>query len=211
MTGASFDLRVGGRVWLDGQGWEVVELTGTSARLLADGRLRTVSITSLIGVTEPAVDDESQDGEDGPGHLWVIPSVVLAGLTTKQADALTAKLHTLRQVIEPEPDDARTLTQRYDDAAAALGVSRRTLERQVARLVELGPAGLVDARMLQEVRRAVDVRWDGVCLQVLASYTNQSNPTKLTVIRRTNEEFHRQVPDGKVPSLVGRLPQAGGA
>jgi putative transposase len=67
--------------------------------------------------------------------------------------------------------------------------------------VELGPAGLVDAPMLQEVRRAVDVRWDGVCLQVLASYTNQSNPTKLTVIRRTNEEFHRQVPDGKVPSV----------
>ena len=45
------------------------------------------------------------------------------------------------------------------------------------------------------------MRWDGVCLQVLASYTNQSNPTKQVVIRRTNEEFLRQVPDGKVPSV----------
>ncbi len=197
MTGASYDLRVGGRVWLDGQGWEVAELTGRSVRLIADGRLRTVSITSLIGATEPTADDVQ---EVGSGHLWVIPSVVLAGLTTKQAETLTARLHTLRQVIEPEPDDSRTLGERYDATATALGVSRRTLERQVARLVKLGPAGLVDARMLQEVRRAVDVRWDSVCLQVLASYTNQSNPTKRAVITRANEEFQRQVPDGKVPS-----------
>lgn len=181
MTGASYDLRVGGRVWLDGQGWEVAELTGGSARLIADGRLRTVSITSLVGATEAAVDDVQ---EVGSGHLWVIPSVVLAGLTTKQAETLTARLHTLRQVIEPEPDDSRTLGERYDDTATALRVSRRTLERQVARLVKLGPPGLVDARMLQEVRRAVDVRWDSACLQVLASYTNQSNPTKLAVITR---------------------------
>jgi hypothetical protein len=109
-------------VWLDGQGWGVAELTGASARLIAEGRLRTVSITSLIGATDPAADDGSGDGsEGGSWHLWVIPSVVLSGLTTKQADALTAKLHALKQVIEPEPDESRSLRERYGDAARALG------------------------------------------------------------------------------------------
>lgn len=102
-----YDLRVGGRVWLDGQGWEVAELTGRCARLIADGRLRTVSITSLVGATEPAADDVQE-----VGSLWVTSSVVLASLTTKQAETLTERLHTLRQVVEPEPDDSRTLGER---------------------------------------------------------------------------------------------------
>ncbi len=196
MTGPSYDLRVGGRVWYDGQGWEVAELTGTSARLVADGRLRTVSITSLAAAPQTV-----DDGREGADNLWVIPAVVLAGLSPKQRDTLTDKLTTLRRLIEPDPGDDRSLGKRYAETAATLGVSRRTLERQVARLVELGPAGLVDARMLNDVRRAVDVRWDSVCLEVLATYTNQSNPTKQAVIRRANQEFLRQVPDGKVPSM----------
>jgi len=72
-------------------------------------------------------------------------------------------------------------------------LSRRTLQRQIAQLVKPGSAGFVDARMLQEVRRAVDVRWPAPALQVLTSYTNQSNSTKQAVIKRTNEESeHRQ-------------------
>ena len=132
VTGASFDLRVGGRVWLDGQGWEVAELTGTSARLVADGRLRTVSITSLIGTTEPAATTGRRRG----GRVGILVGDPVGGPFRPHHQAgrrLTAKLHALRQVIEPDPDDARTLP-RYDDTAAALGVSRRTLERQVARL-----------------------------------------------------------------------------
>jgi hypothetical protein len=59
-----FDLRVGGRVWLDGRGWEVPELTGYSARLLREGCLRTVSIASLA---------TSEDASD-PAETVVVPA-----------------------------------------------------------------------------------------------------------------------------------------
>lgn len=200
MSSAGFDLRVGGRVWLDGQGWEVAELTGDSARLLREGCLRTVSIASLATSGDAGGPAETVDGL--ADDLWSIPSVVLAGLSTRQRDALAKKLATLRMLLEPGADDQRGLGQRYEDTAQELGTTRRTLERQVARLVKLGPAGLVDTRLLQQVRRTVDPRWDSICLQVLASFTNASNPTKQAVIDRTNREFEQAVPEGKPPSLA---------
>jgi hypothetical protein len=48
MTEAGFELRVGGRVWLDGHGWEVAELDGATVRLLADGRQPTSFSTFLF-------------------------------------------------------------------------------------------------------------------------------------------------------------------
>lgn len=44
-------LRVGGRLWLDGQGWEIAEITGSTVLLIAGGRLRTVGVTSLLDVS----------------------------------------------------------------------------------------------------------------------------------------------------------------
>ena len=197
MTQAAFDLRAGGRVWFDGQGWEVVELTGTAVRLRARDVIRTVSITSVVG----SHSDEA-DPADLQGVKWEIPAVVMAGLTTRQQTQLAARLDVLRGVLEPDPEDDRTIGARYDAAAASLGVSRRTLQRQAVCLLELGPAGLVDARLLQDVRRTVDPRWDAICLDVLSSFANESNPTKQSAINRANREFARQVPDGKVPSTA---------
>ncbi len=197
MSATGYELRVGGRVWLDGQGWEVVELVDGAVRLSSARGVRTVTLSSLLdGVTE--LDDESTVVADD--RLWSIPAVIVAGLTAKQRDVLDKKLARLRRLLEPSPDDGRSLGQRYDDLAAELRVSRRTLQRQVARLIQLGPAGLVDTRMLQQVRRTVDPRWDSACLQVLASYTTASTPTKQAVIRRANAEFGRVVPDGMPPS-----------
>ena len=149
-TTPAFELRVGGRVWLDGQGWEVAELTGHTVRLITDGRLRTVSVTSLIG-NDP-VDDDLPDSRSE--DLWTVPAVVLAGLTTRQRDVLTHKLNVIRGLMEPEVGDDRSVSERYEATAAELGVTRRTLERQLARLKQHGPAGLVDVRKLREVRRS---------------------------------------------------------
>lgn len=74
---------------------------------------------------------------------------MLAGLSRAQQESLAARLVALRRVLEPDPDDDRPILQRYDDEAATLGVSRRTLQRQAARLQELVPAarqGLAIAR-----------------------------------------------------------------
>ena len=203
MTAGSVEVRVGGRVWFDGQGWEIAELADGVVRLAADGRIRAVSIAALLAsLHEISGPTEDNTSEAEFTDRWTIPAVVLAGLSTRQRDALEARLSVLRRLLEPDEHDDRSLGQRYEDLAAELGVSRRTLERQVARLSELGPAGLVDARMLQEVRRAVDPRWDSACLAVLASYSKESNPTKQSVIRRANEAFLAAVPDGKVPSAA---------
>lgn len=79
-------------------------------------------------------------------------------------------------------------------------MSRRTWQRQAARLQELGPAGLVDGRVVQDDRPSVDPRWDEACRGVLASVVNASNPTRQYVINRTNQAFLTAVPDGRVPS-----------
>lgn len=203
MTSGSVEVRVGRRVWFDGQGWEVAELTDGMVRLAAGGRIRAVSITALLASLHEGADpDDTTTDDEQHTDIWTIPAVVLAGLSPRQRGVLEAKLTVLRRLLEPDAGDDRSLGQRYEDLAAELGVTRRTLERQVARVSELGPAGLVDARMLQEVRRAVDPRWDSACLTVLASFGKASNPTKQTVIRRTNEAFLEAVPEGKVPSAA---------
>ena len=181
-------------MWLDGQGWDVSELTGGAVRLTSAGAARTVSITALLD----ALHDPAEAPVDEISTRWDIPSVVLAGLDQRQREKLERTLSVLRRLLEPADDDVRG--QRYEGLAGELGVTRRTLERQVARLTASGPAGLVDSRMLQDVRRAVDPRWDSACLQVLEACTNASNPTKQTVIRRANEAYLQAVPDGQVPS-----------
>lgn len=179
MAAVGFELRVGGRVWLDGRGWEVAELDGATVRLLGDGRLRPVSVASLASAF-------AVDPVEGPtladGQPWTVLAVVLAALSSKQRDALQRQVAVLRQVLEPPAGDDRPVADRYGAAAAQLGVTRRTLERQLARLREQGPAGLVDARKLQDLRRTVDPRWDVACREVLDSFTSRSNPTMQTVI-----------------------------
>ena len=112
-------MRVGGRVWLDGQGWEVVELTGSTVRLIADGRLRTVSVSSLIGNDQVGDDLQVSRTED----LWTVPAVVLAGLSTRQRDALAQKLQALRALVEPEHGDDRNVSERYEATAGELGAT----------------------------------------------------------------------------------------
>ena len=205
MTAGSVEFKAGDRVWYDGQGWEVSQLADGFVRLTAGGRIRAVSIGSLLEGLHHEVDHSTEPASQHPAErddLWTTPAVILAGLSTKQRGALEAKLAVLRRLLEPEDGDDRSLGQRYDAVAAETGVSRRTLERQVARVTELGPAGLIDTRMLRDVRRGVDPRWDSACLAVLDSYAKASNPTKQSVIRRVNETFRAAVPDGKVPSAA---------
>jgi putative transposase len=190
------EFALGGRVWMDGQGWEIVEFTGPGARLQADdGNVRMVGIGALADV---AIDGGTET--DPSAGSWKIPSVILAGLGRDQQAALRVKVEALRRVLEPAADDNRSILDRYDDEAARLGVSRRTLQRQAAQLMELGPAGLIDSRLVQLERRSVDRRWDSACVEVLTSMTNASNPTRQAVIRRANQRFLDSVPDGKVPS-----------
>lgn len=65
MTSTALDPWVGARVWLAGQGWEVAKLTGDSVRLLREGQVRTVSVTSLAGSQNT---DSPAGSADSPVH-----------------------------------------------------------------------------------------------------------------------------------------------
>lgn len=120
MTAGSVELRVGGRVWFDGQGWEIAELDGATARLLSNGRLRAVSITSLLTVRQVDLPDDSAEPDD----LSTIPAVVVAGLSTRQRSELQRRVELLRQLIDPLEDDDRSVADRYAKTAAQLGVTK---------------------------------------------------------------------------------------
>ena len=163
---------MGSRIWFDGQGWEIAAIRGTSVRLLANGCLRTVGVGQLLTCHSDPPDTEEQGKDD---DRWTIPAVVLAGLSTRQQEALTRRVETLREVLEPDADADRSVAERYASAAAQLGYATHAgtaagpgelahLELP-PRFQQRGPAGLVDAaRMLRDIRRGVDPRWDAICV-----------------------------------------------
>lgn len=125
-----FEVRVGERIWLEGQGWDVAELTGSNVRLISGSSARLVSITSLAESAPASMDEDDTDA--GSGSRWEVPAVLLASLTARQHQQLLERLQVLRRISEAGPDDRRTMIERYDEAAAATGVARRTLQRQMA-------------------------------------------------------------------------------
>lgn len=129
-------------------------LTGSNVRLTSGSSARLVSIRSLAEAAPASMDED--DTEADFGDRWEVPAVLLASLTARQHQQLLERLQVLRHISEPDPEDRRTLIERYDEAAAATGVARRTLQRQMARLAASGPAGLVDARKTRDARRSVD-------------------------------------------------------
>ena len=187
------DLRVGSRLWFDGGAWSVCEVSGAEVRL-RDSRdgYRLAAITELLG---RARDLDAGDGDvENPNDS--LSSLALSALTSKQRSVLERRLVVIAPLMEPGGSDSAALTA----AAATLGISTRTVRRQMDALRRLGPAGVLDERLLKNTRRSVDPRWDEACNSVLRSHTDRSNPSRATVIRQANEAFLTDVPDGRVPS-----------
>jgi len=194
------DLRVGARLWLDGAAWEVVEFAGDAVRLRSGDQIRSVSAFGLLGLARSMAGEDADDQLGTSVEEADLGSVLLASLTAKQREKLERMAACVRQVLEPSPSDERTVDERIAAQASQLGVSARTLYRQMLRYQQAGAAGLVDARQLRRTRRSVDPRWDSICLEVLASYRDASNPTVGAVIARVNAEFHQLCPGVDEPS-----------
>ena len=197
MTAApDLQLQVGGRLWLDGQGWEVAEISGSTVRLIAGGQLRTVSVSSLLGVSADVV------AEPEPGdELFAIPSLVLASLSTAERAALESQVGVLRRLLDPDPGDERTVGQRYEAATVELGVTRRTLERQVATAPSIRARR--SGRRPEAPRRPAQCRSSvGRNLQRPCWPPTADGPTRRVsrVIDQTNSRYAEAVPDGLVPT-----------
>jgi putative transposase len=197
MSDAVLRVEVGSRLWFDGETWTVSELTGAAVRLLAgEGRYRMASLGELLD-RATSVDDTAAGDEPAA----VPASVILACLSAKQREQLDREVGLLSPLIgNVDSADSSYAGDRLRRTAIDLGVSLRTLQRRLRRFQEMGPAGLVDQRMLKDLRRSVDPRWDLACIEVLKEFANSSNPSKQTVIRRTNRAFLASVPGGTVPS-----------
>lgn len=197
MTGGALDLRAGKRLWFDGGSWTVCEVSAAAARLGDDrGSYRSAAIADLIDAAT------GLDETHGIGHGAdaVLPSVALASLTSRQRAAVEAQVEVLAPLLNPEGTDGAGSKERIGQAAKQLGVSSRTVRRRLQRLEGLGPAGLADERLMKSTRRTVDPRWDAACLEVLREFSDQSTPSKQTVIRRATKAFLTAVPDGRPPA-----------
>lgn len=79
------------------------------------------------------------------------------------------------------------LTERYKAKAAELEVSLRTIKQWVADFRQHGEAGLArSAVSRQKPLGLVDERWVETALEVMVEHTEQSRPSRLMVIDRTN-------------------------
>ncbi len=195
MSDGILTLEPGSRFWFEGESWEVDDFLGDQARLRHGTAVRSVSVSALLASATP-LDQTPAEVRSQPFEL---PAVALAGLTARQRRELDRKVEELRPLLAPVTSGPNG-TEQVAAHAARIGVSVRTLERRLERYASLGPAGLIDARLLKDTRRGVDPRWDAACREVLDSFVAGSTPTRKTVIARANRAFAEAVPGGTPPS-----------
>ncbi|MFI7611405.1 hypothetical protein ACIBP6_09320 [Nonomuraea terrae] len=185
---------------MDAETVEIVELMATQAGnevVLKDrlGRIRRMSQRELLfgdrarvipNVDGPEVDD-----------LYETASAVLSRLTPAQLAQVAERAAHLEETLTgyrsgsaevPQPgephagyDPTLPLTKRYTAKASELGVGRRTLERWISDYKSFGQAGLVasfgfESQSAGPLGRA-DPQWVEMALEVMAEYTNESEPT----------------------------------
>lgn len=196
MSAAVVELHVGGRVWFEGGMYLVQELGSQRTTLAADGRLRSVATAEVVRHATLVSDDTDADDQTTEGEPL---NVLLSGLTKSQRATLEGRAELVRGVLSPAPEDARSMKQRCDDAAAEYGVSGRTLLRWISGYRKTGLAGLADSRMLNRYAPSVDPRWDTACLAVLTEFTARSTPTKNVVLDRIRRRMEEEHGSGFVP------------
>ena len=177
MSPAVVELHVGGRVWFEGSMYLVQELGPQRTTLTADGRLRSVATADAVRHATLFSDDTETDDQITQGEPV---DVLLSGLTKSQRATLEERAELARGVLNPDPEDARSVKQRCDEAAAEHSVSSRTVLRWISGYRKAGLAGLADSRMLNRYAPSVDPRWDAACLAVLAELTHFHFPARTT-------------------------------
>lgn len=124
--------------------------------------------------------------------------VKLASLETSQREQVEREAEIYQRLVIGAQGTA--LERRYEQAAAELGVSPRTVRRRVDLWESQGPAGLVDDRRIAARPAGQFAVWDEACVEVLESMTYRSNPPTRQVIRLAGEECARRDPDARIPS-----------
>lgn len=192
MTGqrGTVEVRPGATLWWSGQLWTVAALEGRCATVVRDDRTALLDLAVLASEARTvASESDVDDGDRDPTS-----SVVLAALRPEERRRVNERAQVITELLASREDWAL----RSEHAAERLGVSLRTLQRQVRAFERRGAAGLVDARLTKAGAPRVDPRWDHACLSVLRSHTTASTPTRGAVI----DEVNRQLVDAFGPGVV---------
>lgn len=198
MTGRVLDLRVGSRIMYKGDPHTVVELEGTTVVLESQGYYTRVHAPSLVGWAFPLprrrLDDETEAEavDDSAGQ------VKLASIEPSEREQVEREAEVYQRLVIGAEGTA--LGRRYEEAAAELGVSPRTVRRRVDLLESHGTAGLVDDRRVAARPAGQFAVWDEACVEVLESMTYRSNPPVRQVIRLAGKECARRDPSARIPS-----------
>ncbi|WP_030924244.1 DDE-type integrase/transposase/recombinase [Streptosporangium amethystogenes] len=205
MSGAGTRLGVGTHFRLDGETVEVVEIfalpTGMEV-LLKDGRdrLQRMSVRELMtSGRAQVIPNRTGPVADDPGDL---ATVMLATLSKAEKAEVLERASHVREMLfgyrsgtpelpgadEPRPQYSPDLplARRYAAKASELGIGVRTLERWAMRYHADGEAGLVlqkGSSRTDGLGRA-DPRWVETALEVMAEYTEESQPSVKIVIER---------------------------
>lgn len=161
---------------MDGNVWTVHQFVDGDVVLMSGDQWTRVSTAhlaghaQLLGTEKP---DPHPDSDPIPVVLSSLPKAALRELEVRAAH--------MRELSEPVAS-AREATERIAAKAAELGVSEKTVRRWKTAYDAMGVVGLVDARLRQERRSAVDPLWDQACLAELRHYTERSTPTKGAII-----------------------------
>ena len=167
-----FEVRVGERVWLDGQPWLVEELSGASALIRHGSTFHRVALERLRSAVPLGGDATERPLEDT--ESWS------AAGKADQSKALH-RARVVEEILRSESRAAMTA------AADAEGVSVRTIQRWITAYRDAAAPGLLDGRPKnRRARRATNARWDQACFDVLRQYTVRSTPTKGAVIDQAN-------------------------
>ena len=191
MVAERLDVSVGSRLWLEGGAWTVVELHGAQAVLECQGRFMRVHAPSLVGRAVPL------RWREEPRPRGRADAVVLSSLSASKRRAIEEEASVLDEVLAADPQTP--IDELAEQAAARLGVTARTVRRRLERYERDGLAGLVDVRLVQGSVGSATPQWDEVCLQVLSSFTQRSNPTRAYVVAETNRICAESYPDAPVP------------
>ena len=187
-------ISVGGRIIVDGNLCEIVEICGMTVTLRGPDQRLSVRTTRDLVRSSPLLPEESPCIEPDPiGHL-------MSALTPLQRERLIQTVRDVREVLTGYPDDqpaldqlprpeysaSKRLGERQAAKAAERGVSARAVRRWCDSYTLSGPIGLVDRRLLkgQAPLRGIDPRWISSCLEVVEAHTFASRPTQQLLLER---------------------------
>ena len=193
MTGqrGTIEVRPGASLWWSGDLWTVAALEGRSATIVRGDRTAVLDLAVLAGEARRVGPGRGIDGDEAD----LMSSVVLSALGPDERRRVTEQAQVIAELLASRDDWALRSTQ----AAEQLGISLRTLQRQIHAFERRGAVGLVDARLTKACAPRVDPRWDHACLEVLRSHTCSSTPTRGAVIDEVNRQLVAAFGEGVVP------------